>query len=71
MPKLDVIYAENLGDVRLPGRLKDLLDQYCKELHRTKSDIVRSSLCHFLGADMTTIIEHTKLTLQEQDNGGK
>jgi succinate dehydrogenase/fumarate reductase-like Fe-S protein len=63
--------TEFLGAVRLPESLRTLLDERCKKQKRTKSDIVRSALCHWLGADLETCMDHIHLTQEEENNNGQ
>jgi metal-responsive CopG/Arc/MetJ family transcriptional regulator len=71
MPKLEVIYDAELGSVKVPERLKTLLDGYCIRQGRTRSDVIRSALCSWLGADLKTVMDHMVLTQEENNGHGK
>ena len=68
MPKLEIIYGEELGSIKVPGRLKVLLDGYCIRQGRTRSDVIRSALSAWLHVDMETVLEHDRLGRQEENN---
>ena len=73
MPKLIVIHDGRLGDVAMPGKLRQLLDAYCIQHRRTKSDVVRAALANWLHADVDSIMESIELEQRERlkNNGDK
>lgn len=68
MPKLEIVFGEDLGNIKMPIQLTSLLNDYCLKTHRTKSDVVRSALARWLHADMETILAHDRVG-QLENNG--
>lgn len=51
MPKLDVTYDTNLGNVKMPSWLMTLLEEYCQEQHTDRSKAVRAAISDLLEAE--------------------
>jgi hypothetical protein len=70
-PKVEIVYDRDLGNIKLPSKLKDLLTDYCQQNRQRKSVVVRSALVHWLNADVSTCMDHMLLSQEEENNGAK
>ena len=67
-PKIGSVQDADLGSIRMPSRLLELLENYCDQTQRTKSDVTRAALSAWLHADMQTIMQICEME-QAEDNG--